>query len=127
MTTVARPEPSRSLRLYARLLELYPPSFLQRHRAEMLQNFADLEDAAESKAQLWLLIGKDLAMSVITQFFGSRLGRYVIAVIVTWLLILVIGYFFLSPTQGRPVLHVFGGFLLGMLAMYIAIRIYGMP
>jgi len=39
---------SRSLRLYARLLELYPPSFLQRHRAEMLQNFADLEDAAES-------------------------------------------------------------------------------
>ncbi|HUC65360.1 MAG TPA: hypothetical protein VMA53_08030 [Stellaceae bacterium] len=127
MTTVARPEPSRSLRLYARLLELYPPSFLQRHRAEMLQNFADLEDAAESKAQLWLLIGKDLAMSVISQFFGSRLGRYVIAVIVTWLLILVIGYFFLSPTQGRPVLHVFGGFLLGMLAMYIAIRIYGMP
>jgi hypothetical protein len=127
MTTVARPKPSRSLRLYARLLELYPPSFLQRHRAEMLQNFADLEDAAESKAQLWLLIGKDLAMSVISQFFGSRLGRYVIAVVVTWLLILVIGYFFLSPTQGRPMLHVFGGFLLGMLAMYIAIRIYGMP
>jgi hypothetical protein len=127
MTSPARLEQSRSLRLYARLLELYPPSFLQRHRAEMLQNFADLEDAAESKAQLWLLIGKDLAMSVISQFFGSRLGRYVIAVIVTWLLILVVGYFFFSPTQGHPVLHVFGGFLLGMLAMYIAIRIYGMP
>jgi hypothetical protein len=127
MTSPARLEQSRSLRLYARLLELYPPSFLRRHRAEMLQNFADLEDAAESKAQLWLLIGKDLAMSVISQFFGSRLGRYVIAVVITWLLILVIGYFFLSPTQGRPVLHVFGGFLLGMLAMYIAIRIYGMP
>ena len=26
-------------RLYARLLELYPPAFLERHRAEMLQNF----------------------------------------------------------------------------------------
>jgi hypothetical protein len=127
MTTAARPKPSRSLRLYARLLELYPPSFLQRHRAEMLQNFADLEDAAESKAQLWLLIGRDLAMSVISQFFGSRLGRYVIAVVVTWLLILVVSYFFFSPTPGRPFLHVFGGFMLGMLAMYIAIRIYGMP
>jgi hypothetical protein len=127
MATAARPKPSRSLRLYARLLELYPPSFLQRHRAEMLQNFADLEDAAESKAQLWLLIGRDLAMSVISQFFGSRLGRYVIAVVVTWLLILVVSYLFFSPTQGRPFLHVFGGFMLGMLAMYIAIRIYGMP
>jgi hypothetical protein len=127
MTSLARPTPSRSLRLYARLLELYPPSFLQRHRAEMLQNFADLEDAAPSKAQLWLLIGKDLAMSVISQFFGSRLGRYVIAVVITWLLILTIGFFFFSPTAGRPVLHVFAGFLLGMLAMYIAVRIYGMP
>ena len=55
-------------RVYARLLELYPPSFLQRHRAEMLQNFADLEDAAESKAKLWLLIGKDLAMSLMSHF-----------------------------------------------------------
>jgi hypothetical protein len=82
MMSLARPKPSRSLRLYARLLELYPPSFLQRHRAEMLQNFADLEDAAESKAALWLLIGKDLAMSLIAHFFASRLGNYVIAVLV---------------------------------------------
>jgi len=127
MTGPARLKRSRSLRLYARLLELYPPSFLQRHRAEMLQNFADLEGAAESKAKLWLLIGEDLVMSLIAQFFGSRLGRYVIAVVVTWILIFVIGYFFYGPTPGRPALHVFGGFLIGMLAMYIAIRVYGMP
>src|SRR5262245_52580423 len=63
MTGAARQKESRSLRLYARLLELYPPAFLQRHRAEMLQNFADLEDAAASKAALWLLIGKDLTMN----------------------------------------------------------------
>ena len=47
-----RPAPqseSRSLRLYARLLEFYPPAFLERHRAEMLQNFTDLE--AEAAAQ----------------------------------------------------------------------------
>ena len=127
MTGPARLKRSRSSRLYARLLELYPPSFLQRHRAEMLQNFVDLEGAAESRAKLWLLIGEDLVMSLIAQFFVSRLGRYVIAVVVTWILIFVVGYFFFGPTPGRPALHVFGGFLIGMLAMYIAIRVYGMP
>jgi hypothetical protein len=94
-------------------LELYPPSFLQRHRAEMLQNFADLEDAAQTKAKLWLLIGKDLAMSLTSHFFASRLGHYVIAVLVTWLLIFAIGYFFYGPTPGRPALHAFAGFLPG--------------
>ena len=127
MTSPARLKQSRSLRLYARLLELYPPSFLQRHRAEMLQNFADLEDAAQTKAKLWLLIGKDLAMSLTSHFFASRLGHYVIAVLVTWLLIFAIGYFFYRPTPGRPALHAFAGFLPGMLAMYVATRLYGTP
>jgi hypothetical protein len=85
MTRPEQQKQSRSLRLYARLLELYPPAFLQQHREEMLQNFADLEDAATSKAQLWLLIGKDLTMSLIPHFFGSRLGNYVIAVVFTWM------------------------------------------
>ena len=123
MTRPARQKESRSLRLYARLLELYPPSFLQRHRAEMLQNFADLEDAAASKAKLWLLIGKDFAMSLMSHFFESRLGHYVIAVFVAWMLLFAIGYFFYGPTPGRPALHAFGGFLPGMLAMYIATRL----
>jgi len=127
MTSPARPKQSRSLRLYARLLELYPPSFLQRHRAEMLQNFADLEDAAESKARLWLLIGKDVAISLISQFLRSRLGRYVTSVFVAWMLLFAIGYFFYGPTPGHPALHAFGGFLPGMLAMYIATRLYGTP
>jgi hypothetical protein len=127
MTNPARLKQSRSLRLYARLLELYPPSFLERHRAEMLQNFVDLEDAAESKARLWLLIGKDLAMSLASHFFGSRLGHYVIAVLVTWILLFVIGYVFYGPMPGRPALHAFAGFLPGMLAMYIATRLYGTP
>jgi hypothetical protein len=127
MMSPARLKQSRSLRLYARLLELYPPSFLQRHRAEMLQNFADLEDAEPSKAALWLLIGKDLAMSLISHFFTSQLCRYVIAVFVAWMLLFAIGYFFYGRTPGRPALHVFGGFLPGMLAMSIAIRFYGMP
>jgi hypothetical protein len=127
MTRPARQKESRSLRLYARLLELYPPAFLQRHRAEMLQNFADLEDAAASKAALWLLIGNDLTMSLISHFFASRLGRYVISVLVAWILLFAIGYFWRGSTPGYPALHVFGGFLPGMLSMYIAMRLYGTP
>ena len=127
MTRPARQSESRSLRVYARLLELYPPAFLQRHRAEMLQNFTDLEDAAASKAAPWLLIGKDLTMSLISHFLGSRLGRYVIGVFVAWMLLFAIGYFLHGPTPGYPVLHVFGGFLLGILSMYIAMRLYGIP
>jgi hypothetical protein len=93
----------------------------------MLQNFVDQEDAAESKAKLWLLIGKDLAMSLVSHFFGSRLGHYVIAVLVTWMLLFVIGYIFYGPTPGYPALHAFAGFLPGMLAVYIATRLYGTP
>ena len=127
MTRPARQSESRSLRVYARLLELYPPAFLQRHRAEMLQNFADLEDGAASKVALWLLIGKDLTMSLISHFFASRLGRYVIGVLVAWMLLFAIGYFLHGSTPGYPVLHVFAGFLLGMLSMYIATRLYRTP
>ena len=127
MTRPARQKESRSLRVYARLLELYPPSFLQRHRAEMLQNFADLEEATTSKTALWLLIGKDLTMSLVPQFFASRLGHYVIAVLAAWMLFFVVGYVLRGSTPGYPALHAFGGFLLGMLCMYIATRVYRMP
>ena len=37
---------SRSLAVYALLLELYSPEFLGQHRAEMLQNFEDLENTS---------------------------------------------------------------------------------
>jgi hypothetical protein len=127
MTRPAPENESRSLRLYARLLALYPPAFQQRHRAEMLQNFADLEAAASSQRTLWLLIGKDLTMSLISHFLASRLGQYVIGVFVAWGLIFAVGYFRYGSTPGHPALHVFGGFLLGMLSMYIATRLYGTP
>ena len=127
MTDSVQPRPSSSLRFYARLLELYPPSFLERHRAEMLQNFADLEDAGEPKPKLWLLMGKDLLMSLMSEFFASRLGMYVISAFAAWLLLFFIGYVFFGPTPGHPALHTFAGFLLGMLAMYIATRLFGSP
>jgi len=64
-------------------------------------------------------------MSLMSHFLGSRLGHYVIAVVVTWVLIFAIGYFFYGPTPGRPAVHAFAGFLPGMLAMYFATRLYG--
>src|SRR5262249_15198358 len=58
---------SRSLAVYGLLLGLYAPEFLARHRAEMLQNFEDLENASSSKAALWLLIGEDLMLTLISR------------------------------------------------------------
>jgi hypothetical protein len=125
MTAPAPRNESRSLRVYARLLQLYPTEFLQQHRAEMLQNFSDLEEATASKTALWLLIGKDLTMSLVPQFFASRLGNYVVAVLVAWMLLFAVGYVLRGSTPGHPALHTFGGFLLGMFSMYVATRLTG--
>jgi hypothetical protein len=54
----------------------------------------------------------------------NTLTAYVIGVVVVWALIFAVGYFVNGTTPGRPLLHVFGGFLLGMLSMYIATRVY---
>src|SRR5712691_8162517 len=65
------------------------------------------------------------AISVSSQSFWSPLGRYATSVFIVWMLLLVLGYFFYGQKPGRPTLHAFGGFLPGMLAMYIATRVYG--
>lgn len=54
----------------------------------------------------------------------NTLTAYVIGVFVVWALIFVAGYALHGSTPGHPVLHVFVGFLLGMLSMYIATRVY---
>jgi hypothetical protein len=54
----------------------------------------------------------------------NSLPAYVIGVLVVWAVIFAVGYLVHGPTPGRPLLHVFGGFLLGMLSMYIATRVY---
>ncbi|MBO0735789.1 MAG: hypothetical protein J2P48_04365 [Alphaproteobacteria bacterium] len=55
----------------------------------------------------------------------SRLGRYVTSAFIVWMLLLAIGHFFYGSTPGHPALHSFGGFLPGMLSMYIATRVHG--
>ena len=54
----------------------------------------------------------------------NSLPAFVVGVLVVWGLIFVLGYTIEGPTPGHPVLKVFGGFMLGMLAMYIATRVY---
>jgi hypothetical protein len=121
---------SRSLVLYRWLLNLCPPQYLQQHRAEMLQNFEDLEEASSSKTALWLFIGQDLVSSLVSHLAEGQMkslntfSAYVIGVFVVWAAIFVVGYFLKGSTPGYPALHVFGGFLLGMLSMYIATRVY---
>ena len=66
---------SRSLAIYGLLLELYPRPYLQQHRAEMLQNFQDFEQASQSKAELWLFLARDLATSLRSQFAKSLWGQ----------------------------------------------------
>jgi hypothetical protein len=55
---------------------------------------------------------------------SKTLPAYVLGVLIVWAVIFVVGYFLHGSTPGHPLLHVFGGFLLGMLSMYIATRVY---
>jgi hypothetical protein len=73
---------SRSLVIYGLLLELCPCAYLQQYRAEMLQNFEDLEQASPSHAVLWLFIGRDLAVSLRSQFTKTLWGQTTIVLII---------------------------------------------
>jgi hypothetical protein len=81
---------SRSLAIYRLLLELYPRRYLQQHRAEMLQNFQDLEQASPSQAELWLFLTRDLAISLRSQFNKTLWGQTASASVVFVLAILLV-------------------------------------
>src|ERR1700710_513125 len=81
---------SRSLAVYALHLQLYAPEFLVRHRAEMLQNFEDLENASSSKAALWLLIGKDLMLSMISRNIPKSIWGHAVPVFIALTAVFVV-------------------------------------
>jgi hypothetical protein len=56
--------------------------------------------------------------------FLNTIPGYVVCVLIVWAVIFAVGYFLHGSTPGHPLLHVFGGILIGMLAMYIATRVY---
>jgi hypothetical protein len=78
---------SRSLAIYGVLLELYPREYLQQHRAEMLQNFEDLERASSSQVALWLFIARDLAISLGGRFTRTLSGQTTLVLMVLAILI----------------------------------------
>jgi hypothetical protein len=113
---------SRSLAIYALLMEIYSPEFLERHRAELLQNFEDLESASSSKAALWLLIGKDLMISLISRnipksLWGQTTMMFIIlAVVLAALRVFTSRHYFLGA------MTVCYGFVIGWFAGWLARR-----
>jgi hypothetical protein len=69
-----------------------------------------------------------LSMYIATRLYLTpQNSSHVIGVLVACILLFTIGYLRYGSTPGHLALQVFGGFLLGMLSMSIATRVYGMP
>lgn len=111
---------SRSLTIYGLLLDLYPRSYLQQHRAEMLQNFQDLEQASPSKAELWLFLARDLAFSLRSQFIKTLWGQTAIVVIV--LAVLLACTKRNAVAREHPVEGFCCGYILGWFAGWVGER-----
>ena len=114
MTQAEQSRTSRSLAIYRLLLELCPRSYLQQHRAEMLQNFQDFEQASPSKAALWLFLGKDLAVSLRSQFTKTLWGQTVIVILV--LAVLLVCTERHAPARVQPTEGFCSGYILGWFA-----------
>jgi hypothetical protein len=97
----ARRGKSGSLVIYGLLLELYPRTYLRRHREELLQNFQDLEQELPSKAAVWRFIARDLAVSLRSEFIRTFWGQ---TTIVFTLLSLMLAIAHLHPGQQEPYL-----------------------
>ncbi len=80
---------SSSFGLYKLLLALYPSAYVEKHGAEMLQNFLDLERDSSSKIALWSLISKDLFTSLIYQHMTMKSSRAALFAFVLFLPFLV--------------------------------------
>jgi hypothetical protein len=118
---------SRSLAVYALLLELYAPEFLQRHRAELLSNFEDLENASSSKAALWLLIGKDLMISLLSRHVPKSLWGQTTLMFVALAVVLAILRAVASQHYFLGAVTVCYGFVIGWFAGWMAKRRQARP
>src|SRR4029450_1563544 len=110
----------RSLVVSALLLELYAPEFLAQHRAEMLQNFEDLENASSSKAALWLLIGEDLMLSLISRNIPKSLWGQTALMFIVLAVVLAVLRAFTSQHYFMGAVTVCYGFVIGGLAGWVA-------
>ena len=115
---------SRSLAVYALLLELYAPEFLAQHRAEMLE---DLENASSSKAALWLLIGEDLMLSLISRNIPKSLWGQTARMFIVLAVVLAVLRAFTSQHYFMGAVTVCYGFVIGWFAGWMAKRRQARP
>jgi hypothetical protein len=120
MARIDRKAQSRSLAVYALLLELYAPEFLAQHRAEMLQNFEDLEITSSSKAALWLLIGKDLMFSLMSRNIPKSLWGQTALMLIILAIVLAGLRSFTSQHYFMGAVTVCYGFVIGWFAGWLA-------
>jgi hypothetical protein len=113
---------SRSSAMYTLLLELYAPEFLARHRAEMLQNFEDLENNLSSKTALWLFIGKDLMFSLISRNIPKSLWGQTALMFIVLAVVLAVLRALTSHHYFMGAVTVCYGFVIGWFAGWMAKR-----
>jgi hypothetical protein len=106
----------RSLMIYGLLLNLYPQDYLRRHRAEMLLNFEDFESASSSKAALWLFIGQDLLVSVISIFAESVSRQITKSFWRQTVIVLIVLAVLLSARRGHTGEHFIWAFCYGYIS-----------
>ncbi len=111
---------SRSLAIYGLLLGLYPRPYLRQHRAEMLRNFQDLEQASPSGAALWLFLGKDLAVSLRSQFAKTLWGQTAIVLFVLAVLLVYTARH--AVAREHPIEGFCSGYFLGWFAGWFGER-----
>jgi hypothetical protein len=127
MARIEQKTRSRSLAMYALLLELDAPEFLARHRAEMLQNFEDLENTLSSKTTLWLFIGKDLMFSLISRNIPKSLWGQTVLMFIVLAVVLAVLRAFTSQHYFMGAVTVCYGFVIGWFAGWMAKRRQASP
>ena len=111
---------SRGLAIYGLLLELYPRAYLRQHRAELLQNFQDLEQALPSKTALWCLIAKDLAVSLRSELTQTFSGQTTVRFAILCLMLAIVHRY---PAQREQAAWIFCfGYALGWFAGWFGWR-----
>jgi|NGEPerStandDraft_6_1074524.scaffolds.fasta_scaffold17286_1 ABC-type xylose transport system permease subunit len=127
MSRVEQKGRSRSFTMYAVLLELYAQEFLSQHRAEMLQNFEDLENASSSKTALWLFIGKDLMFSLISRNIPKSLWGQTALMLIILAIVLAALRIFTPQHYFMGAVTVCYGFVIGWFAGWLAKRRQASP
>ena len=103
-------------------MELYAPEFLERHRAELLQNFEDFENASPSKVALRLFIGKDLMTSLISRNIPKSLCGQTALMLIVLGGVLAVLRVFTSQHYVIGAVTVCYGFAIGWFAGWFAGR-----